>query len=200
MLGFAVVDRQPKAKATAIWLISREGSRVIPTNAVVISHDDERYDDKVWALTADRAVVLTSGTTPPREFEHAFGVDVFDGFIDEIAARQQLIEDTVAAYAARTKNKNLVIPEFPRAHPKLAKVSARDEPQHRALAVANYIAAVWSAWLATDEQRVRRAINPRTGTTPWIMPEELGSAELAEFPAEFGQLVKPEPVTRCSTT
>ncbi len=200
MLGFAVVDRQTKARTTAIWLTSREGSRVIHTNAVVLAHDDERYDDKVWALTADRAVVLTSGSTPPREFEHALGVDVFDGFIEEIAARQQLIEDTVAAYAAKTKNKNLVIPEFPRTRPKLAKLSARDQPEHRALAVANYISAVWSAWLATDEQRVRRAINPRTGTTPWIMPEELGSAELAEFPPDFGQLVKPEALRRCSTT
>ena len=80
------------------------------------------------------------------------------------------------------------------------KIDARDQPEYRALSVANYVAAVWSAWLATDEQRVRRAINPRTGTTPWIMPEALGSPELAEFPPEFGQLVQPEPVTRCSTT
>jgi hypothetical protein len=59
---------------------------------------------------------------------------------------------------------------------------------------------VWSAWLATEEQRVRRTINPRTGTPPWIMPEALGSPALAEFPPKFGQLVKPEPVSKCSTT
>lgn len=193
------MDRQPKASATAVWLIGRQGSRVTNTNAVVLSHRDKRYGDKVWALTADRAVVLTSGTTPPREIEHALNVEVFDGFIDETAFRQQLIEDAVAAYAAQTKNKNLVVPEFPRARPTIAEVEPAGQPQHRALSVANYVAAVWSAWLATEEQRVRRTINPRTGKVPWIMPEELGNPELAEFAPEFAQLVTPESATRCST-
>ena len=74
MLGFAIVDRQPKASATAVSLTGREGSRVGHTNAVVIAHDDERYDYKVWALTADRAVVHTNGTEPPKAFEHALDV------------------------------------------------------------------------------------------------------------------------------
>ncbi len=199
MLGFAVVDRQPQAGATAIWLTGREGSRVGHTNAVVIAHDDERYDYKVWALTADRAVVLTTGTTPSKTFEHALDIELFAGFIDETEARQELIVEAVAEYAARANSKNLVIPEFASARPTL-KIDARDEPQYRALSVANYIATVWSAWLATDEQRVRRAINPRTGQAPWIMPEALGSPELAEFSPEFGKLVQPESVTRCSTT
>jgi hypothetical protein len=62
-LGSRSVDRQPIANATAVWLTSHiEGSRVNHTNAVVIRHDDERHDAKVWALTAERAVVLTNGT------------------------------------------------------------------------------------------------------------------------------------------
>jgi hypothetical protein len=66
MLGFAIVDRQPAASSTAVWLTCHiEGSRVNHTNAVVISHDDERHDAKVRALTIDRAVVLTHGTIPP---------------------------------------------------------------------------------------------------------------------------------------
>jgi hypothetical protein len=199
VLGFAIVDRQSTADATAVWLTCREGSRVSHTNAVVIPNDDERYDVRLWNLTADRAVVLTNGTTPSRPFDYALGIDAFDGFLDETAGHQQLIEDAVADYAARTKNKNLVTPEFPRSRPTL-DVDPRDEPEFRALSVANYIAAVWSAWLATDEQRVRRAINPRTGTTPWIMPEALGNPELAEFPPEFAELVQPEPLTRSSIT
>lgn len=194
MLGFAVVDRQPTADATAVWLSGRESSHVSHTNAVVIPNDDERYAVKVWNLTADRAVVLTNGTTPSRPFDHALGINTFDGFLDETAAHQQVIENAVAEYAARTKNKNLVTPEFARRRPTLI-VDPRDEPAFRALALANYIGAVWSPWLATDEQRVRRAINPRTGTTPWIMPAALGSPELAEFPPEFAKLVQPEPLT-----
>lgn len=199
VLGFAIVDRQPKADATAVWLTCREGSRAIHTNAVVIPNDDELYDRRIWNLTADRVVILTSGTKPRRAFEYALGIDAFDGFINETAARQQLIEDAVAEYAAHTKNKNLVLPDFSRSRPTL-EIDSRDQPEFRALSVANYIAAVWSAWLATEDQRVRRAINPRTGKTPWIMPEELGSPDVAEFPPEFGQLVQSEPLTPCSTT
>ncbi len=199
MLGFAIVDRQPQASATAVWLTGREGSRVNHTNAVVIAHDDERYDEKVWALTADRAVVLTNGTEPPKTFEHALDVEVFDAFIDETEVRQQLIVEAVTEYAERANSKNLVIPEFASARTVL-KTDAQDEPQTRALSVANYVAAVWSTWLSTDEQRVRRTINPRTGKTPWIMPEALGSPELAEFSPEFGKLVRPEPLTPCSTS
>lgn len=197
MLGFAIVDRQPKADATAVWLTCREGSQVGHTHAVVIPNDDERYDVRVWNLTADRAVVLTKGTTPSRSFEYALGIDVFDGFIDETAAHQQLIEAAVADYAAQTKNKNLIAPEFPRTRPALT-VDSRDQSEFRALAVANYVAAVWAAWLATDEQRVRRAVNPRTGTTPWIMPDALGSPEISEFAPKFAEFVRLEPLTRPS--
>jgi hypothetical protein len=199
VLGFAIFDRQPTADATAVWLTCREGSQVGHTNAVVIPNDDQRYDIRVWNLTADRAVVLTNGTVPSRTFEYAIGVGAFEGFLDEIATHQQLIEAAVADYAALTKNKNLVTPEFPGTRPALA-VDPRHQPEFRALAVANYVRTVWTAWLAADEQRVRRAINPRTGTTPWIMPEALGSPELAEFAPEFTKLVQPEPLTGRPTT
>jgi hypothetical protein len=199
VLGFATLDRQPKASGTAVWLTCREGSRVSHTNAVVIAHDDEQYDYKVWALTADRAVVLTNGTEPPKTFEHALDIASFDGFIGETEARQQLIVEIVTDYAKRVKNSNLVIPEFGSARATL-RIDARDEPQYRALAVANYVAAVWSVWLDTDEQRVRRTVHPRTGKSPWIMPEPLGSPDLEEFAPEFGKLVQPEALTPCSTS
>jgi hypothetical protein len=79
-----------------------------------------------------------------------------------------------------------------------SRVKARRAGQspYRALNAANYVRDAWSAWLLTDEQRMRRTINPRTGTTPWIMPDELGSPTLAEFPPEFTQLVKPEPLAK----
>jgi hypothetical protein len=195
MLGFAIVDRQPTADATAVWLTCHiEGSRVNHTNAVVIAHDDERHDAKVRALTIDRAVVLTDGTTAPIPFVHALGVHAFDDLVDETSAHRQLIADAVADYAKRTNNQNLVTPDFPKAVPTLT-VDERDEPAYRALSVANYVARVWEAWLATDEQRVRRTINPRTKKPPWIMPKELGDPVLAVFPPKFAELARPEPMS-----
>jgi hypothetical protein len=192
MLGFAIVDRQPTATATAVWLTCRiEETRANHTNAVVIAHDDERYDAKVRALTTERAVVLTSGTSPPLPFAHTLAVDTFDCLIDETFAYQQRIAEAVAA--ARTPKRKLIMPAFPRTVPKLA-TDEHDEPQFRALSVANYVAAVWRFWLTTDEQRVRRTINPKTGEPLGIMPEELGDPVLAEFPPGFAELVKPEPV------
>lgn len=193
MLGFAIVDRQPTADSTAVWLTCHiEGSRVNHTNAVVIAHDDERHDAKVWALTADRAVVLTDGTTPPLPFVHALNVDAFDGLINATSAHQRRIADAVAA--AQSSKRKLASPDFPRTVPKLM-VDERDEPAYRALSLANYVARVWEAWLATDEQRVRRTIDPKTGKPPWIMPEELGDPMLAEFPSEFAEIAKPEPIS-----
>ncbi|QSM41553.1 hypothetical protein IN842_14265 [Mycobacteroides abscessus subsp. abscessus] len=168
------------------------------TNAVVIRRDDECHDHKVWSLTAGRAVVLTAGTTPPLAFQYSLGVDAFDNLVRETSDHQKSIAAAVADYAQRGKNPNLVIPTFPNA-PQLA-THIRDEPAYRALSVANYVAGVWAAWLGADEQRLRRSVDPRTGEPPWIMPEELGSTVLAEFPQGFAQLVHPEPVTKCSNT
>lgn len=195
MLGFAIVDRQPTADATAVWLTSRiEGAHVNHTNAVVISLDDERHDAKVRALTADRAVVLTDGTTPPLEFLHALGIDAFDGLIEATLAHQRRIAEAVAA--ARTPKRKLIDPDFPRAMPGLT-VDERDEPAYRALSAANYIARVWEVWLATDEQRALRSVPTKTkkGELPPIMPEELCHPTITELPPEFTDLAKPEPVS-----
>lgn len=105
MLGFAIVDRQPAVDSTAVWLTCHlGGSRVNHTNAVVITHDDERHDAKVWALTADRAVVLTDGSTPPIPFHHCLEVAAFAKLLDETNMLQQRIADAVTEYAAREES------------------------------------------------------------------------------------------------
>lgn len=195
MLGFAIVDRQPTTNATAVWLTCHiEGSRVNHTNAVVVGHDDQRHDAKVRALTTDRAVILTDGTTPPLPFLHPLGVEAFDTLIKETCVHQRLIADAVADYAKRTHNRNLVTPDFSTIVPTLT-VDDRDKPAYRALSVANYVARIWEAWLSTDEQRVRRTINPRTKNPPWIMPKELGDPVLVVFPPNFAELARPEPMS-----
>jgi hypothetical protein len=140
-------------------------------------------------------VVLTDGTKPPITFKHPLAIDALTGLIDETSAYQQRIIEAVADYAKRTKNKNLVAPIFARDRAEL-KPDGRHEPAYRALSAANYVRDAWAAWLATEEQRVRRTINPRTGKPPGIMPEEMGSTTLADFPPEFGKLVLPEPLVK----
>ena len=57
--------------------------------------------------------------------------------------------------------------------------------------MANYVTAAWSAWLATEEQRVRRTINPRTGKPRGSCPSTRESRARG-VPSEFGQRVEPE--------
>jgi hypothetical protein len=64
-------------------------------------------------LTIDRAVVPTPGTIPPVPFVHALGVDAFDGLVEATSAHQRVIAEAVAECAARTRNRNLALPDFP---------------------------------------------------------------------------------------
>jgi hypothetical protein len=193
MLGFATVDRQPTADTTAVWLTSRIDTTVVRnTNAVVVRLDDPDHDTKVWSLTADHALVLTDGTEPPLPFLHPNRVGVFDELMELTAAHQERICQAIRAYSQRNRAK-LVLPKF-LPTPILA-AAERDAPQFRALAVANYVGAVWETWLFTDEQRHRRTVTPRSGKTPWIMPPELNSPTIAAFPPEFADRVRPEPLS-----
>ncbi|MFI7190655.1 hypothetical protein ACIBQ0_13050 [Nocardia nova] len=189
MLGFAIVDRQPAADATAVWLTSRTDTTIVRnTNAVVIPHDDPDHDSKVQWLISERSVVLTEETTPLPPFENAVQVELFEVLVKSTTAHQERICRAVDDYSRRQRSK-LVVPVF-QPVPELA-AAALDEPRFRALAVANYVGNVWTAWLFTEEQRLRRTVNPRTGETPWIMPEDLNDPAIAIFPAEFSDQVRP---------
>lgn len=193
MLGFAIIDRQSGADVTAVWLTSRIGTTLVGnTNAVVIPHTDPDHDRKVRALTADRAVVLTEGTESPIPFAQTTPIAVFDELIEQTAAHQERICQAIEDYA-RLHRAKLVAPKF-RPVPVQA-APAEDAPPFRALAAADYVGAVWAAWLFTDEQRHRRTVTPKSGTTPWIMPEELNSPAIALFPPEFADRVRPEPLS-----
>ncbi|MFC4127222.1 hypothetical protein [Nocardia rhizosphaerae] len=191
MRGFAIIDRQPTADATAVWLTSRtDATTVGHTNAVVLADDDPGYVTKVRSLATGRSVILTSGSEPPLPFVTVNHVDVFDELIALTRRYQERIGAAVQEYAGRTRGK-LVTPRF-LPEPELAQPEG-DEPRYRALAVADFAAAVWSAWLFTDEQRLRRTVSPKTQVTPWIMPPDLNDAAITDFPAEFASQVKPEP-------
>lgn len=195
MLGFAVIDWQNGEGATAVWLTTRvTPERAGHTNAVRVFDDDPAWEVKLRSLVADRAVLLTFGSTPPLALVAPIPADEVAALAAETESYQRRIVDAVEMYVARSRSKALVRPDFPVkvSPPEIHELA--DAPQ-RALATANYLASVWNAWLATDEQRRRRTVDPREGTTPWIMPDDMNSPDLAEFPPEFTGRVRPQPVS-----
>ncbi|MFB7878850.1 hypothetical protein ACFC06_26710 [Nocardia sp. NPDC056064] len=193
MLGFAIVDRQPHAEHTAVWTTSCSAEHIVRhTNAVVLRHDDPGYVEKMRSLTADRSVVLTDGSEPPVSFAHAVRIEVFDDLVDATTRLQESIAQAVAEYSRRKKT-TLVVPTYLPVPEHSAP--EHDEARFRALAVADHIGRVWTAWLFTEEHRQRRTVAPRTQETPWIMPIELNSPTIATLPAEFVDRVKPEPLS-----
>jgi hypothetical protein len=194
VLGFAVIDRQAGEGVTAVWLTTRvTPERTGHTNAVRVFDDDPAWDAKLRSLVADRAVVLTSGSTPPLALVAPIPAADIAALVAETESHQRRIVDAVETYAAHSRSKTLVRPDFPGTSSAPEIQDLADAPQ-RALATANYLANVWNAWLSTDEQRRRRTVDPRKGTTPWIMPEDMNSPDPAEFPPEFAARVRPQPV------
>jgi hypothetical protein len=195
VLGFAVIDRQVGHGVTAVWLTTRITSdRVGHTNAVCVADDDPDGSTKLRSLIADRAVILTAGSEHPLPLMTPIQVDTIGSLVTETTEYQRRIVEAVDAYVAKSRSKNLVRPDFPPA-PVVPELRELPDAAQRALATANYVARAWSAWLATDEQRRRRTVDPRKGTSPWIMPDDMNSPDVAEFSSAFAEHVRPEPVS-----
>lgn len=197
MLGFAVIDNQPGGDTVAVWLTSRVGlDRAEHTNAVVIDLKKADARKKIHALIADRSVVMTDGSiekgTPIKG--SLLGIQAVDEMVRETLAQQKRIENAVDDYARWAKNKGLVQPEFPPAPRREDFQPEVDTSSQRAFQAANYLARAWTFWLSTDEQRRRRSIQPRTNKTPWIMPEDMSSPDVATFPPDFARLVRAQPL------
>jgi hypothetical protein len=197
MLGFAVVDNQPGGDNVAVWLTSRVGlERAEHTNAVVIDLADADAQKKLHALIADRSVVMTDGSVDkgmPMKGS-LLGIQAVDEMVKETVAQQKRIVEAVDEYTSRTKNKSLVQPVFPPAPRRKDFQPEVDTASQRAFQAANYLARAWTFWLSTDEQRRRRSIQPRTKETPWIMPDDMSSPDVAMFPPDFAQHVRAQPI------
>ncbi len=198
MLGFAVVDRLPSGDTTAVWLTSRvEPDRAEHTNAVTLSDSDPDWDRKFRSLIADRIALLTPGSDAPSFLCNAVSVEVLENFRREIDQLQSRIVDAVTEYSERTRSKNLVRPTFsPTPSPDDLDLSSRN-PALRALATANLLQRLWTCWLVTEEQRRRRSIDPKNGTSPWIMPEDMSAAAIAELPPCLSDKSSLQPASAC---
>ena len=198
MLGFAVVDHKAGSGIAALWLTSRlAANRADHTNAVKIDLEtDEDALRKVHALTRDRLVVLTDGSAAEGLpiTSNTLSVDDVGLLVSETVDHQSRIIEAIDAYAKRTKSSNLVRPAFNKPISAGSFIPSEDAATHRAFQTANYVARAWTEWLTTDDERRKRAENPRTKKSPWIMPEDMSSNVIAEFPAEFIGRFVPQPL------
>jgi hypothetical protein len=188
MRGIAVIDRQAGAAQIAVWITSRDGALASSANAVVIdAKGDPDAVEKVRSLTRCCAVLATDGTTLdglPIDGEPLSVADVAV-LLDEVEAQQARILEAIIDYKRRTRSKALIEPTFPACPAHEDVTPSEDTASQRAFTTANLVGRAWSTWLKTDEERRRRTVQPKTGKTPWIMPEEMNSAAVPDFPEQF---------------
>lgn len=197
MRGIATIDRQPNAEQIAVWITNRDGTKATNTNAVVIDvNSDPSVVERVHSLTRCCAVLATDGSTLdglPLEGEPLTVSDV-SALLDEVEKHQQRIIDAIEDYKRRTRSTSLVEPTFPARPHREHFMPTADTAAQRALTTANYVGRAWSAWLTTDEERRRRTVQPKTGNTPWIMPEDMNAATVPHFPDEFAARLHEQPL------
>jgi hypothetical protein len=198
MLGFAVVDSQPGSDATAVWLTSRVApDRADHTNAVTLASDDSDQGRKFRSLVADRIVLLTPGSEAPCALSNVATIEMLETVTEEIELLQSRIVEAVANYSERTRSKNLVRPTFDVAPSPRDLDLSGGSPALRALATANLLGRLWTCWLRTEEQRRRRSFDPKKGTSPWIMPDDMSAVDVAELPPSLSDEERPQPVSAC---
>lgn len=166
MLGFAII--KDDGRTIAVWLVSPAGNVATNTNAYVSPTGIPNADlgQVIGNLVHDRVVL---GDTTVLD-----GLDVQTSrflSLDELADwdnGRQALQVEMNSFVERT-NKNWKIPFEDTA---LVPPPAGDheEARHEALALADYLRKVWTKWLTTEAERVRRALENNNR-----VPEELSS-------------------------
>ncbi|WP_250286043.1 hypothetical protein [Frankia sp. CiP1_Cm_nod2] len=198
MREIATIDRQPGSGTIAVWITRRtESLQARHVNAAAI---DEAGDplalEKVRLLTRCCVILVTEGSLLdglPIEGE-PLTVAALETLVAETEGHQQRILAALDAYKQHTRSKTLVSPAFPTSPKVDGFPPVEDTPSKRALATANFAACVWTTWLETDEERRRRTVRPKTGQSPWIMPEELNSQTVPDFPPVFAGRLHEQPL------
>lgn len=186
MRAIATVDRQPASDEIVMWVTSRvEPLRAANSNAVSLdAATDVDALEKVRSLTRECAVLATEGSVLeglPIEGTRLELADV-EGLIAETEERQRAIVAAVGEYKRRTKSAGIKEPSFAPSSRATDFPLRHSDAVQRTLATANFVAQAWSEWLETDDERRRRTMNPRTRSSPWMMPDELNSPEVGAFP------------------
>ena len=181
MLGFATVDLLERDNTLTVWLTSAQGAtHAGHTNAVTFTLGDDTTPRRALGMIGDRYVILTDRT--PREDPLLIGWDVKPCDLAMLARQTTVSQAAIMAafedYRAKPGKTDLIEPVLP-AVPAPFEQAALETctAQQLALAVANQVMRTWTAWLATEGERVkRRSYMPdgRKGETPALLPAEFG--------------------------
>jgi hypothetical protein len=187
VLGFATADVSKKDGVLMIWLTPPMEGGVTHTNAVTFPHGDSFQAQLAWGMLVDRYVVLTARTNAADPVFDGWDVapaDI-DTLVAEVRRTQDAVLDAVTAQRGQRGKGVLAEPTLP-AVPSAVdqRASKKARPADLTLAVANWVAAVWVAWIGTERERVRRLR---------YMPEELSSANAELLPTAFVARFSPYP-------
>lgn len=181
VLGFATVDVSARDKTLTVWLTSADGTgRASQTNAVTFDLDDDATPRRALGMVCDRYVILTDRTPREHPLLIAWGVEPSDlaMLAKETTAAQATVLAAFSEYRTRPGKFDLVEPNLPPVPPPLNQAALKSgTPQKVALAVANQVKRTWTAWLATEGERVKRwSYMPggRKGEKPALLPAAFG--------------------------
>lgn len=178
MLGFATVDLMTGEDTLTVWLTSVQGAHAAHTNAVTFNLGDDATPRRALGMICDRYAVLTDRT--PRDHPLLIGWTAEPCDLAMLAQQTTIAQASLMAAFEEHRSKpgqgelvEPVLPAVPRPLDQagLTAVGA----QQLTLAVANQVRRTWTAWLATERERVKRwAYMPggRKGEAPALLPSE----------------------------
>ena len=153
MQSIAVIDNVDPEEV-AVWIVSRTSAqRASNTNAVTLRRSvDPAADEKLRSLTRNNAIVLTedSTVTDLPATARPLPLTALLAFAREIIDAQRRIVEASKEMGARPPSGLPQVPDHLPEHD-------GDSPQQRALRTANFVGHLWSAWLATEEERRSRS-------------------------------------------
>ena len=166
MLGFAIV--KDDGRSIAVWLVSALGDVAINSNAYVSPTADADLGQTLERLIHDRVILGDTAVLESLDIQtsKALGLDDVQAWDKD----RQTLQDQMNSFVERT-NKNWKIPFEETALVPPPTVD-HDEARHAALAWADYLRQVWTKWLSTEAERLRRAWENKNR-----VPEELSSTD-----------------------
>jgi hypothetical protein len=182
VLGFATVDLSTQDDTLTVWLTSVQGTHADQTNAVVFSLADDTTPRRALGMVCDRYVVLTERTPRSHPLLMGWGIKPCDlaMLTEQVTAAQATLMAAFEEYRAQPGKANLVEPSLPPVPVPLERGELESgPPELLTLALANQVMRTWTAWLATEGERVKR----------WkYMPGGREGEKRAVLPAEFMKL------------
>jgi hypothetical protein len=179
VLGFATVDLSERDGTLTVWLTSaQDATHAGHTNALTFTLGDDTAPRRALGMICDRYVILTDRTPREHPLLTGWGVKRCDlaMLAKQTTVGQAAIMTAFEEYRTKPGKADLtepVLPPLPAPFDQAALETGT--AQQLTLAVANQVMRTWTAWLATEGERVKRwAYMPdgRKGETPALLPAE----------------------------